>query len=603
MVSLPLQVDVGGSDNCGGVGGLAAAGGEKGARAWIEAGDLHVEHPEEGPYPVVVPCPGVDLYVNGERHDGPVEVRRADRVEVRPRSEERPGAWRLEVTPDGMEAAVVVTPVVSIRRALADLPPSPRLHLQVTEEVIARSPVEAAELRAALARAGVTFGWDEDAIRRVGQVTRETRVVVARGQPPVPGLDARVEHFFSAEERVPVEHGEGLADLRLRFTFTSVAPGELLSRRHPPEPGQPGTTVRGEVVPVKAPQDLVLVAGNGAEVSPDGREVRASSRGRPVAVRRGNRVLVHVVSELAHPRDVDLATGHIHFKGDVKVGGNVLEGMEVVALGTVEVEGSVVGGRVVGGAGVRVRRGVISSTVIAGRRAGRVSALLPLWGGVVDELAGVGVALSQIMTAGGAPAGPALRLLLESRFGELPARVARLASEYAKLPGRDREAAVEAALAGLKRLLGAPLALGDADELARLTGTLRQWWAELEATAQQAASLACGYAMNSTLQATGDILVWGNGCHNSRLLAGASVRVEKIFRGGEIRAGREVWVGELGSAGIPARVRVPASGRVRVGRAAEDSVVQVGERAHRFLAEERKVGLRLDSRGELEFFW
>lgn len=64
------------------MGGLAAEGGEKRTRAWIEAGDLRVGHPEEGPYPVVVPCPGVDLYVNRQRRDGPVEVRRGSRVLV-----------------------------------------------------------------------------------------------------------------------------------------------------------------------------------------------------------------------------------------------------------------------------------------------------------------------------------------------------------------------------------------------------------------------------------------------------------------------------------------------------------------------------------------
>ncbi|MEW5933655.1 MAG: FapA family protein [Bacillota bacterium] len=573
------------------------------ARAWVEGGRLRVEHPEEGPYPVVVPCPGVDLYVNGRRQDGPAEVRGDDHVEAQPRDEERPGTWRLEVTPDGMEAAVVVTPTVSVRRTLADLPPSPRLRLQVREEITARSPVGAEEVREALARAGVTFGLDESAIASVGRVSADTRLVVARGRPPVPGRDARVELFFPEEERVPVAHGEDAADLRLRFTFTSVAPGEVLARRHPPEPGRPGTTVRGEEVAVKPPRDLALVAGRGAELSPDGQEVRATSRGRPVSTRKGGRALVYVVSELTHPRDVDLSSGHIHFKGDVKVGGSVLEGMEVIARGTVEVGGSVMRARVVGGGGVRVGQGIVSSTVVAGQEAGWASSLLPLGAAVANQVGELEEALYRLLAEAPVPPGPALRLLLDTRFGQLAAGLGRLASGYADLPRREREADVEAVLQGLQRILAAPLGLRDAEELGRLGAALRRWTMELEGAVRPDASLRCNYAMNSTLQATGDILVSGNGCHSSRLLAGGSVRVERVFRGGEIQAGGEVWAGELGSPGVPTRVRVPASGWVKLGRVAEDSVVQVGERSHRFLAEERKVGLRLDHQGELEFFW
>ncbi|MEW6546093.1 MAG: FapA family protein [Bacillota bacterium] len=574
------------------------------ARVWVEDGKVRVEHPEGGPYPVVLPGPGMLLYVNGQLQAGPVEVKATDQVEVRLRDEERAGAWRLEITPDGMEAAVIVSMAVTVRRRLRDLPPSPRLQLQVEEEIRTRSPLEPGELRTALARAGVVYGIDEQAVDRVGDLTRDTRLVVARGKPLVPPQDARVEHFFSPEERLPVSYGEAAADLRLRFTFTSVAPGELLARRHPPIPGEPGTTVRGEAVPVKAPRDLVLVAGRGAELSQDGQEVRATSCGRPMSVRKGDRVQVYVVSELVHPRDVDLSTGHVHFKGDVKVGGSVLEGMEIMALGTVEIGGSAVGARVVGGGGVKVGRGVISSTVVAGQRPGWLSAVLPLLTGVVKDLGDLGAALSQLWEAGEVLPGPALRLLLESsRFGQLGSRVGQLTSQYMSVPIRERDEDLAAALKRLQRLLSAPMGLRDPQELFGLLRALQERGMELEGMNQETAPLRCGYAMNSTLQATGDILVAGDGCHSTRLVAGGSVRVEKVFRGGEIQAGREVWVGELGAPGIPTRVRVPHSGQVKLRRVAEDSVVQVGDRVYQFLKEEQKVGLRLNSESQLEFFW
>lgn len=526
-----------------------------------------------------------------------------DRVEIQGQDEERPGSWRLEVTPDGMEAAVVISPTVTVRRRPRDVPTSAPAQVQVEGEVTTRSPVTADELRAALARAGVRYGIDEDALGRAEQFAEEGRLPVARGKPPLPPQDARVELFFPQEEKVPVSYGEGAVDLRLRFTFTSVGPGDLLARRHPPVPGEAGITVRGEPVPPGQPRDLTLVAGRGAELSPDGQEVRATSRGRPMSVRKGDRVQVYVVPELTHPRDVDLSTGHVHFKGDVKVGGSVVEGMEVMALGTVEVGGSVVGATVLGGAGVKVARGIVSSTVVAGHRPGWLSVLLPLLGGVVDELGQLLTALSELLGAGGVLPGAALRLLLETRFPQLGATVGRLLGACQEIPARERDPELVATVAGLKRVLAAPLGWQEPQLVESLWRRLQERQVELEGASQGAALLKCSYAVNSTLQATGDILVTGDGCHTSRLFAGGSVRVEKAFRGGEIQAGREVWVGALGAPGVPARVRVPASGQVRLLRAAEDSLVQVGDRVHRLLRDEEKVGLRLDAEGKLEFFW
>ncbi|MEW6398303.1 MAG: FapA family protein [Bacillota bacterium] len=465
------------------------------------------------------------------------------------------------------------------------------------------SPVTAGELRAALAHAGVVHGIDEQAVDRAGRLKGDGRLVVARGRPPVSPQDARIEHFFCLEEKVPVSYGEETADLRLRFTFTSVSPGDLLARRHPPVPGEAGVTVRGEKVPPRQPRDLVLLAGRGAELSPDAQEVRAASRGRPMSARKGDRVQVYVVSELTHPRDVDLSTGHVHFKGDVKVGGSVLEGMEVMGLGTVEIGGSAVGAAVLGSAGVKVGRGIISSTVVAGQRPGWLSVLLPLLGPVVDELGQLLAAFTELQEAGEVPPGPALRLLLETRFPQLGTHTEQLVRACGEVPAREREAELLGAIKALRKLLVAPLSLSEPALIGRLFCSLQERQMELEGTSQGAALLKCGYAVNSTLQATGDILVTGDGCHTSCLVAGGSVRVEKAFRGGEIQAGREVWVGELGAPRVPARVRVPASGQVKLGRAAEDSLVQVGDRVHRFLKNEAKVGLRLNAEGELEFFW
>ncbi|HHY94132.1 MAG TPA: DUF342 domain-containing protein, partial [Firmicutes bacterium] len=355
---------------------------------------------------------------------------------------------------------------------------------------------------------------------------------------------------------------------------------------------------------VRPPRDIVLVSGKGTELSSDGLEVRATSTGRPLANRKGDRVQVYLVSQLLHPRDVDLTTGHLRFKGDVTVGGNVLEGMEVEALGKVEIGGSVTRARVEAGGSVRIGRGVLAGTVVAGGRWGHFRGVIPLMREVAGEASALGAALVQAGgTEAAAPPGVWMRALLESRWPRLTAKLEASIKALRSLPANLLGEEIPSLLGELKSILDSPLRLKDIEAFVRPAGELHSRVTELDALGQEKANIRCGYAVSSTLQATGDIHLTGDGGHSSRLLAGGSVRVERVFRGGEIEAGGDVWVGELGAPGIPARVKVVASASVRLAQVAEDSVIQVGHRVHRALDASRRVGLKLNREGELEFFW
>ena len=78
--------------------------------------------------------------------------------------------------------------------------------------------------------------------------------------------------------------------------------------------------------------------------------------------------------------------------------------------------------------------------------------------------------------------------------------------------------------------------------------------------------------------------------------------VPTVFRGGEIQAGGNVRVGELGSRGGAAtRVVVGPGAVVTVGHAFENASVVVGGRVYRFKREEKGVRLWLDKEGNLRY--
>ncbi|MGE5588364.1 MAG: hypothetical protein ACM3ZO_09165 [Clostridia bacterium] len=92
--------------------------------AWVTEGQVYVRHEPGGPYPVLKPGPGVELYVNGRRSDDPALVTIADSVEVRGADETVAGKMELKVSDDGMVATRRIRPRIVARRTIRDLPPS-----------------------------------------------------------------------------------------------------------------------------------------------------------------------------------------------------------------------------------------------------------------------------------------------------------------------------------------------------------------------------------------------------------------------------------------------------------------------------------------------
>jgi len=227
-------------------------------------------------------------------------------------------------------------------------------------------------------------------------------VVVAKGTPPKPGEDARVEFYFGLEPSAgSITGGGDRIDYHERGFLHSVCKGDLLARKIPATPGEAGRDVYGRTVPARPGKDVKLAATGEAVLSEDGLECRAGSDGVVVAVGSGK---VGVFEKYTVPGDVDLHTGNLHMKGVLVVRGWVRAGFQVHATGdlmigggiepsivktdaNLEVEGGVVGGEqstvdcggslgaqyienasVCAGGDVTVRNGILNSQVTADGR-------------------------------------------------------------------------------------------------------------------------------------------------------------------------------------------------------------------------------------------
>jgi uncharacterized protein (DUF342 family) len=231
-------------------------------------------------------------------------------------------------------------------------------------------PASRDDIEQALREAGVVFGIDEAALIQACSAGHAEHLPIACGAPPQDGRDTGFDTLLTlTADRAPKVDDDGLIDYREHSGILVVHPGEPLMRRTPPTPGVAGHTVKGRELPPRAGLDEPFAPQlSGARpASGDPNLLEASVVGQPVLVDHG--VMVEPVLRL---KEVNMASGNIHFDGTVEIGGEVAHGMTVQATGDIVVKGTVDGGILEAGGDVHVGGGIIAQARVQAQ--GAVSA-------------------------------------------------------------------------------------------------------------------------------------------------------------------------------------------------------------------------------------
>jgi uncharacterized protein len=199
--------------------------------------------------------------------------------------------------------------------------------------------VSADYLRSYLQSNRVVHGIKEDVLAEIEMSPRYGRpIVVAEGTRAHDGADAHVEYNFRMErDAVTLREKDGRVDFKDISKVENVVAGQLLARKVPAEPGQPGQTVTGSTIPATKGKDCEVAIGKNVKLSEDGLSVLAEMNGQVLLL--GGKINVEPVYTI--PGDVNMHTGNILFLGTVIVKGNVEDGFSVKAAGNIEVFGSV----------------------------------------------------------------------------------------------------------------------------------------------------------------------------------------------------------------------------------------------------------------------
>lgn len=254
------------------------------------------------------------------------------------------------------------------------------------------APVSANALVKAAQDAGIVFGFSkEQIIKLVSHASKaepgtKLKLIIARGRDVVQGENSRFEALIpemQSRRNKPLLQSEEKADLRDFGVIPAVRTGEALMRRHPPTAGVDGMLVNGSVIPAVPGQIVEWQIADGSELSATDNDLLVAARdGLPRVIDNGA-----TVDEVFTVKDVNLATGHIIFKGSVVVNGDVTEGMKVIAGGNVFVKGYVEGTLIEAGGDIKIGGSIIGHQIATAEKNSTYSTVLKAKGDIQCNIA------------------------------------------------------------------------------------------------------------------------------------------------------------------------------------------------------------------------
>ena len=575
--------------------------------AWLEKGELKAIHPEEGPFPQVVPCRGIELTVNGKLCLTSTTIKKSDQVQLKTLTETSPGKLKIETSKDGITAILRLKPKTEIKYEIEETPPDTCFKLKVKENHFKLPPATFEEIINVLTSYGITTGINRHNCLQAAHCNEEKEFVIAQGVPCQPGEDAYIENLFNLPEKVKVElEKERKVDFRQRFIYNCIEEGTILVRKVPPVAGKDGVSVFGKLVKSTQPKNIKLIAGKGTKLDNEGNTVYAVENGLPKVRIYHHKAFVEVVKVLFQNGDVDMVSGNLDFKGDVIIQGNVLDAMTVKATGNIEIAKNVTHANIFAAGSITVQGNVISSSLMSGGRGNFILKVIPklqIFCRLVGQLEKYILQIQQNSAfQEKINASPAILIrffLQDPKFKLIP----NMLKEIKLMVNTSPEEFVPDGLFNLIKQAEKAFFAFQGTNLNEILNDTVNLLDNLAAQAVSKENIEINYALHADLKATGSIKVIGQGCFNTKITAGGMVEITRVFRGGEILAKGNVRVGELGSAsGVRAKILTEANASVFIEKAWENTEVQLGHKLYHFLKSEQNVKLKLDKKGDIICF-
>ncbi|MFW5991951.1 MAG: FapA family protein, partial [Halanaerobiaceae bacterium] len=358
------------------------------------------------------------------------------------------------------------------------------------------------------------------------------------------GKDARVVMIDKKQKEDPDED----------YNFIeSVTAGEVVAYKEPPQPGEKGKDVFGNVIEPLAVKDVELVAGDDVKISPDGMRAIAAAPGTPSLSCHKNKACISIVPTYIVKGDIGKETGNIMYKGNLVVRGNIDDNFDLKIGNNIKVGKSIANTQIVAGGDIYIKRNIISSEINAGGYFDRD--LLATIDEMVREINKLLKAIEEIFGAAKKygnrdelKMGKVLRLLLNDKFRTLMSHLKELSHdlEEVNIPAIMKKECHQLLnkIVGYKKILQ----IKDTDVFCQLKELLSDILKEGQKKSHSS-NVYADYVQNSVIKAAGNVLIKAKGCYNSQIMAGGNIAIsgkKGYLRGGNYRAEGSIYVRNVG---------------------------------------------------------
>lgn len=577
---------------------------------WVRNGQLYCKS-SPNQIPMVTVNGGIKLYKNNQLvKEKTIIVSEKDLYQIKVENEGKSTTWKISIDENKLKVLLHVEPGYKIIRSLPDISADHHIDLVVEEKKEFRNSMDYTEVMQKLESLRVKHGLNQDEIVRAMQANQPSTFEIANGKSPIPGRDGWIECKVDMDTQDgPKESQDGRVDFREFKSIPTVERGKVIAIIHPQVPGQMGYTVTNEPLPTNQTLPIVLKAGNGVLVFDD--KVISTESGRPRIEQRGQLVKVSIIQKLTHVGNVDLSSGNIRFMGDVEIYGEVDERMVVEAEGDITIHQSVNFSTLTASGAVTTFGNIIGSEVSAGKNNLLVSELGHLLGNINQNIEKIISLIKQLtrspafksndFSRGGLQ--PLIQILLEKKFKNFPP----LAKKYVEIVRRgegylDDDIWREVSVSLSQLFLSLTNEVTSLERIEQLSQKINELHELSKTPVEPNSYITIPNAQNSSLYCSGNILILGQGCINTKIHAGGTLKINGIIRGGEVYGRLGVDINEVGAeSGTPTIISVPSDQTIKINKAMEGTSIKIGNVKYTFKETRYRMVARLDDNERIIF--
>jgi predicted RNA-binding protein Jag len=579
-------------------------------KVWVKDGKLFCKSSPTRVPMITVPSE-MKLYKNGQLiNDKTTAISENDDYDIVVKNHEAVTQWKIKMDEQKLRVNLHVEPGYKIIRSVLDVEPDYHIDLQMIETKENLNTLSYTEIIQELEQLRVKHGFNQIEMMKATEASEPSTFEIATGVSPKPGKNGWIELTVDLNlHEGPKEREDGRVDFREIKHIPTVERGKVIGIIHPPIPGEIGYTVTNEPLPAPQTFPITINTGKGIQVIED--KIVATESGRPKVEKRGQLVKISIMPKLTHQGDVNIESGNIRFMGDVEVKGEVGENMVVEAEGDITIHKSVNMATITTSGAIVTYGNIVGSEISAGKNNMLVVELGHLLGimhqqtekmiEVIKQLTRSPAFKSSDFSRGGLQ--PLIRILLDKKFQHFPP----LAKKYVEIVRRgdsylEDDAWREVAITLTKLFLSISNEVTSLDRIIVLSEKMKELHTLSQTPVEPDSYITVPNVLNSKIYCSGNVLVMGKGCVNSKIHAGGALKISGIVRGGEVYGRLGVEINEVGAeSGTATIISVPHDQMIKINKVMEGTSILIGNVKHTFKETKHHVIAQLDSNNRVIF--